>query len=74
MEARGIVRDIDSMGRVVIPKEIRNDPYEIKRMLEKAHKQQLAYYSYAIEKIFGRKPDKIYIYSLAYGDTFEIQI
>lgn len=23
MEARGIVRDIDSMGRVVIPKEIR---------------------------------------------------
>ena len=57
-----------------IPKEILNDPYEIKLMLEKAHKQQLAYYSYAIEKIFGRKPDKIYIYSLAYGDTFEIQI
>lgn len=57
-----------------IPQEIRNDPLEIKQMFEEAHRQQLTYYSYAIKEIFGRKPDKTYIYSLAYGDTFEIKL
>ncbi len=57
-----------------IPREIKDDPTEIKKMLESSHKQQLKYYSYAVNAIFGRKPDKIYIYSLAYGDTFEIDL
>jgi ATP-dependent helicase/nuclease subunit A len=55
-----------------IPKDIKDNPDEVKCYFESAHKQQLKYYSYAINSIFGREPDKTYIYSLAYGDKFEI--
>ena len=44
------------------------------RYLAEKHSQQLSYYSKAIESILGRKPDKVYIYSLAFGDTLEIDI
>ena len=44
------------------------------RYLAEKHSQQLGYYSKAIESILGRKPDKVYIYSLAFGDTLEIDI
>jgi hypothetical protein len=33
---------------------------------------QLGLYSMAIEKIFGRKPDAVEIYSLVLGDTVRI--
>ena len=45
-----------------------------KRYLAKKHIQQLSYYCKAIESILGRKPDKVYIYSLAFGDTFDIDL
>ena len=45
-----------------------------KEFLSKRHSQQLRYYAQAIEQIMGKKPDKIYIYSLALGDAIEIDI
>jgi ATP-dependent helicase/nuclease subunit A len=72
----------DSNGRLIlcdyktdrIPGEVIANYHSVKAMFESAHAQQLKYYSYAIEKIFGKRPDKILIYSLAYGDTFEINV
>ena len=57
-----------------VPYEIRNDYEAIRNMLERSHAQQLKYYSYAVEEIFGRKPDEVLIYSLPYGDFFSIKI
>lgn len=57
-----------------IPHDIKGNYAEVKKFLAASHKQQLKYYSYAINTIFGRLPDKTYIYSLAYGDAFEINI
>ena len=45
-----------------------------KQFLSERHAQQLKYYAQAIELIMGKKPDKIYIYSLALGDTIEIDV
>ena len=45
-----------------------------KQFLTERHAQQLKYYAQAIELIMGKKPDKIYIYSLALGDTIEIDL
>lgn len=45
-----------------------------KQFLTERHAQQLKYYALAIELIMGKKPDKIYIYSLALGDTIEIDL
>jgi ATP-dependent helicase/nuclease subunit A len=57
-----------------IPSELRNDRDAIRQMFELNHGRQLKYYSYAIEEIFGRKPDDVLIYSLAYGDAFHINV
>lgn len=57
-----------------IPRDILGDYDSIKHMFESAHSQQLKYYSYAVESIFNKKPDKVLIYSLAYGNTFEVNI
>ena len=57
-----------------IPREILGDRSAIHRMLEDKHKQQLKYYTYAIEAIFGKKPNRVLIYSLPYGDSFSITI
>ncbi len=42
--------------------------------LSERHSEQLSYYSSAIEAIMGKKPDKIFIYSLAFGDALEINL
>lgn len=44
-----------------------------KRMRDR-HKDQLYQYKVAIEQIFGRSPDKMYIYSLPLGETVEINV
>lgn len=51
-----------------------NDRQLAKQFLSERHAQQLKYYAQAIELIMGRKPDKIYIYSLAFGDAIEIEV
>ena len=40
--------------------------------LREAHSMQLSLYSLAIERIFGKKPDKVEIYSLPLGDTVSV--
>ena len=45
-----------------------------KRFLSEQHAQQLKYYAQAIELIMGKRPDKVYIYSLAFGDAIEIDV
>ena len=57
-----------------IPREIYDNYEKIKQMFITSHKQQLKYYSYAVQSIFGRTPDRILIYSLAYGDSFQIDL
>ncbi len=44
----------------------------LKNMKEK-HGEQLLQYAYAIERIFGKTPTKIFIYSLSLGDVIEIK-
>ena len=48
-------------------------PLAIKK-LKKRHGEQLSYYSMAIEQFCGKKPDKILIYSLPYGEALEIKL
>ena len=43
------------------------------RMREK-HSQQLHYYALAIERIFGRRPSRIEVYSLAFGDCLDVSM
>ena len=45
-----------------------------KQFLSDRHAVQLKYYAQAIEQLMGKYPDKIYIYSLAFGDAIEIDI
>lgn len=52
--------------------EALNDRKIARQYLSERHSQQLRYYSQAIEQIMGKKPDKIYIYSLAFGDAIEM--
>ncbi len=43
------------------------------RVLSEKHALQLSYYSLAIEKIFGKRPKTVKIYSLPLGDTVDIE-
>ena len=45
---------------------------EAEKKLREAHSMQLGLYSLAIERIFGKKPDKVEIYSLPLGDTVSV--
>jgi ATP-dependent helicase/nuclease subunit A len=42
--------------------------------MKETHGRQLYYYSLAIERIFGRKPVKTEVYSLALGDSLDVSI
>lgn len=55
----------------IFPEERIDTSLFIHRMRE-THAEQLAQYEYAISKIFSQKPDKIFIYSLALGDSIEL--
>ena len=43
------------------------------KKLKERHGDQLSYYSMAIEQMCGKKPNKIYIYSLPFGEALEIE-
>ena len=43
-----------------------------KDILREKHKNQLTYYAYAVERIFGKRPRRVEIYSLALGDTVDV--
>ena len=40
--------------------------------LRKSHSQQLRYYALAVEKIFGKAPTTVRVYSLMLGDTVDV--
>ena len=43
-----------------------------KETLNKKHSQQLSYYALAVEKIFGKRPDRVEVYSMPLGKTVKI--
>ena len=55
-----------------LPKEALEDEDAAREFLTKKHARQLSYYAAAIEKIFGKYPDRIGIYSLPIGKTLGI--
>jgi hypothetical protein len=42
--------------------------------MEKRHRRQLEYYARAVEEIFGKKPSRVEVYSLHFGDTLSVGI
>ena len=44
------------------------------KKLAAAHAEQLGYYSAAIARIMGRRPDRVTVYSLALGDNIDIDV
>ena len=44
------------------------------KILAKKHSLQLSYYALAVEKIFGRRPSSVEVYSLPLGDTVPIPL
>jgi ATP-dependent helicase/nuclease subunit A len=44
------------------------------RKMEKRHRRQLEYYALAVEEIFGKKPSRVEVYSLHFGDTLSVGI
>ena len=55
------------------PEELKSKELVIEKMKAR-HGTQLEYYSMAIDRFFGKKPDKVLIYSLPYGEAVEIDL
>lgn len=55
------------------PEELKDEALVIQKMKER-HGKQLEYYSMAIERFLDKRPDKVLIYSLPYGEAVEIPI
>jgi ATP-dependent helicase/nuclease subunit A len=55
------------------PEEIA-DPSLAKAKLTERHRTQLSYYAAALERICGKRPDKVVIYSLPLGQAVDIDI
>ena len=53
-------------------REEKSDLSLAKAKLSCRHSQQLEYYSLACERIFGKKPSRLYIYSTPLGELFEL--
>ncbi len=50
----------------------KKDPALLSEAMKQRHKDQMLQYRYAISKIFGKEPSKIYIYSTVAGAAVEI--
>ena len=50
-----------------------NDLSRLTRRMTAEHSDQLAYYAKAIERLFGKSPEKRFIYSLPLGAAIEIE-
>ena len=53
--------------------EERRDRALLETNMKEKHGEQLKQYAFAVEKIFGKAPSKIFIYSLSSGDSIAIQ-
>ena len=56
-----------------VTSEERNDRDLLTRSMKEKHGEQLMQYSYALERIFGKAPKRIFIYALSVGKTIEIK-
>jgi ATP-dependent helicase/nuclease subunit A len=80
--AQGVIDCIieDSLGRLHLvdyktdrlTEEELSDSSLAEKTLSEKHSLQLYYYSLAIEKIFGKRPETVRVYSLPLGDTVDI--
>ena len=52
----------------------RQDPALLSEHLAERHGHQLAQYAAAVEEMYGRRPSRVYIYSLPLGEAVEIAI
>ncbi len=50
-----------------------SDPEAYRRRLCDAHRNQLTYYQRAVEELFGKRPEKTYLYSIPLGDWVELK-
>lgn len=50
----------------------RRDPRAGRERLRLRHSRQLGYYADAVECLFGRRPDEVYIYSLTLGECIAV--
>lgn len=57
-----------------IPGEIYHDRERVKAFFNERHHQQLFYYTLAIEQMFGKRPDRVEIYSTALADTIPMDV
>ncbi len=56
-----------------LPREALSDKALAAKILAQKHREQLSYYSIAVEEMFGRRPSRILVYSLHLGDAIEIE-
>ena len=64
---------VKKVADLCAPEEKENIKLFQARMKER-HKNQLCQYRSAIEQIFKKSPEKIYLYSLPLGETIEIEL
>ena len=57
-----------------LSKEELEDRVKGRERLKNKHKTQLSYYALAVEKMFGRRPDKVGIYSLHLGELILVDV
>lgn len=57
----------------ITPEEKQNHELLKKRLCD-TYKEQLSQYVYAVEQIFTKKPDKIFILSIPLGEAFQVEI
>ena len=55
-----------------LSKEELRDRGAAEKTLREKHSLQLSYYALATEKIFGKRPKSVYVYSLALGDSIDV--
>ena len=57
-----------------LPKDALHDEEKARAFLAEKHTRQLSYYAAAIQRIFGKAPDFVGIYSLPLGKTLGISV
>ena len=67
----GSLRLVDYKTDRLTEAELENEALAAKKLSEK-HSLQLSYYALAVEKIFGRAPDRVEVYSLPLGKTVPV--
>ena len=55
-------------------KEELENPALAEKTLRAKHAQQLSYYAIAVEKMFGKKPERVEVYSLPLGQTVDVKM